>query len=534
MKMKIYFIIIIICLSQSLFSQSIWDAIQNGDIEKVKSFIEKVGVDVNSVKNGSSLLYDSIFYKKLDIVEYLLTSKSFIDDESLKYALDFSKYQVIDLFLKNGLNFYREIVDGEYVRDTFDAQMRRQKKVSDAMELYGLGGLSDDLYKNDPDFELSGKKYNLLDYYVMRQLNKVYAGINIASDRVNTLKLLADYNKTLKSPLSTKVTSTSISCLITLNRLDAVKEYIKSGGTLDDDNFKVLGAADAFDIYLFLKDIDMIPKDKIYIIANGAFENNGYKILNDIYKDSPEDKFFLEALKYIKSNDIENLKNLFQDNPKNTSLLLTQDLPFAKEYNLLYIAGMFGNANILEYFLSFNPVFYEKRASDNEKYEINLSYGGFLPENLLIIGKYIDILHEKRKKEYYVEKFEENYSIFIKQASYPDEYLMGQFITSYDVIDSGSGTNKIYFKCLDKNGNTFISRLIIDDENWLLEDVLDFYNIEYYSAPDSPFSSINNKGFYIQFINQKNNDGKTALDLAKEKGKKFKKIIKILENIGTK
>ena len=73
MKFKNIMLFTFLSITLSVFSDDIWNSAYYGDINSVKNFIEKIGVDVNTTdKNLNTPLHFASSAGKYEIIQYLI------------------------------------------------------------------------------------------------------------------------------------------------------------------------------------------------------------------------------------------------------------------------------------------------------------------------------------------------------------------------------------------------------------------------------------------------------------------------------
>ena len=94
-----------------------FEAVKNGNVNRVKYFVEQEKIDINAKdSDGYTLLQRAIIYKKHNVIDYLLQNnvnsneKNQFDKRAIDYAYDFS---IIKKLIENGTDLNLENTKGE-------------------------------------------------------------------------------------------------------------------------------------------------------------------------------------------------------------------------------------------------------------------------------------------------------------------------------------------------------------------------------------------------------------------------------------
>lgn len=260
MKFKI-FICLVMFFSINLHAQDIWNAIDSGDLEKVQMYIEKVGVDVNSIDSYSktSLLYKAIYGQKDEIANYLIQKKVYIDDNSLRVVLLNGFFKTFNIIIENGFDVNRKVLDGNYIKNTPNDDNIRIKKFSDALNTYGEKALIDESWqKNDPYFEFSGNQYNIIDYSLNNCKERNIFGI------IKIIQKVIEINNKSNNKMVIKNKNNIVYKIIT-NEPDTLREYMKSGNSLPYTAIMSIIITDNIEMFKFIYDIGLVKADSNYV-----------------------------------------------------------------------------------------------------------------------------------------------------------------------------------------------------------------------------------------------------------------------------
>ncbi len=112
--MKKLLIVIFIGISFNLFSQDIFSACEDGNLDQVTNFIENIRVDIDVVdRNGNTPLIIASYASQYEIVRYLIEQGGNINVSNnreytaLAGAIENSDYELVKLLLENGCEFYK-------------------------------------------------------------------------------------------------------------------------------------------------------------------------------------------------------------------------------------------------------------------------------------------------------------------------------------------------------------------------------------------------------------------------------------------
>lgn len=279
--MKKGFILLIFVFSLfNVVAQNVWDAINKGDLDMVKRFVEKIGIDLSSKDDkGNSLIYRAIESNKIDIINYLIEKGAEIDGDSLLITIKTHNYEALKTIITKDFNFYTTITVTDYADNSYFTDKRRFQKILDALDYGGM----DYLREYDSDFKKVKKTYNLIDY-----ARHVTTSENIASiEFINNIKiqrLLIDKNKTVDKKLI--ISNPNINTYIIMGDLEEVKNCIKNGEGLNEYSYSVLFILDEDKLLNYFMDIEFVNKTNFKEILEQARKYNADKCFLSLIKRS--------------------------------------------------------------------------------------------------------------------------------------------------------------------------------------------------------------------------------------------------------
>lgn len=255
---RICFIVIIIILSYSLWCQSIWEYLKNGNLEKVKIFVEKNGFDLDTQdNNGLYPIEYAIRYNHIDILEYIISKKDKIQADQGDNIEDLLLFKI----LVESLNRQR-FTDPKTIQILIDAGVRIEfplnsnVKVKNILELYLVIGSN----HKDSFFSSSG-------FYVFES---VFNYVGIIKDHI-FLKTKKRYelSELVLNEIGYNKDSYQLKDLILdvyMQNFEKIKNYIKKGND-PKPLIKFALFFDDLDTYKFFKDSELINDiDAIHLL----------------------------------------------------------------------------------------------------------------------------------------------------------------------------------------------------------------------------------------------------------------------------
>jgi len=286
--MKKYFILVLFfCSLFYASSQSVWDAINKGDLDTVIRFVEKIGIDLSSKDDkGESLIYRAIESNEIDIMNYLIEKEAEIDGDSVIIAIKNHNYEAMKIIVSKNFNFYMTVIVTDYADNSYYTDNRRLKKILNALDYGGMDYLRD----YDPDFKMVKKEYNLIEYARQVKTSDDTSSFEFINN-IKIRRLLMDKNKIVEKKLI--ISDPNINTYITMGDLEEVKNCIKNGEGLNKYSYPVLFILDDDNILNYFMNIEFVNKDNFKEILEQARKYNADKCVLSLIKKSDNVEIYI-------------------------------------------------------------------------------------------------------------------------------------------------------------------------------------------------------------------------------------------------
>jgi ankyrin repeat protein len=219
------------------FASNIWEAAFSGDLGTVQNFVEKIGMKVDVTnKIGMSPLYYAVTGGQPAVVQYLIDNKADVNlrlsdgKTPLVFSIDNPNYSIFKELITNKADLQVKVTVSNFVDDSFAANLRRMNKVVNKMSYQALIGKSS-LYRDDPDFKMENKVYNLLEYTRYQFLNQ--------NDKRKKIVILNEQKYLLENFPELRQTKTGsmgqdsiLDCVLTGDQ-DQMENLVRQGAEID-------------------------------------------------------------------------------------------------------------------------------------------------------------------------------------------------------------------------------------------------------------------------------------------------------------
>ncbi|HBD94641.1 MAG TPA: hypothetical protein DDY71_16495 [Spirochaetia bacterium] len=428
-------IIIFLCLTSSviMYSEDIFDVAREGNIDRLKTFIEKIGIDPNiKNSNGNALISYALKSGKSEIISYLMDKKVIVEDSiiSENEYLFIEHPELVDLFLKYGINinkFTFLLINQDVSNETLDLLTSRGINLNSRFIFNNKTAIESCMDSSSPErisylinsgaditVNFSKDKFNLLEWIIYKITRHIDYENTISIDHpyVKLLKDIIRVNKLLPEKRRLKLTEQTDNLItyLLLQDIDNVKRIVKKGIAPDDIGLTLVFMMDSLDIFKYFKEVGFIEDNSDSINKMIEFDSiTIYQSVQPIQDNKELEKIYNYAVEKKSANIMKkitsDLYELKQKQSQQAQLLVNEGK--IKEALDIYIS-INENDKINEMYLKLGDLSLKNKMYIEAFDYFNLA--GSKPNMILALNAYGDELKNQ-------EKFEEALSIYLKSIS---------------------------------------------------------------------------------------------------------------------